>query len=809
MKLPFDARIARLNLLSTTLIVAVFAACTVSLFYVSQNKHIATHVEYLRTSLIQGKRDFVKNIVYRTVAEIDNERLRCREQLQDGGKSLPGDAYKQLELYCSKEAIQERLADRIRNTYLINDGYIWVNEVLDYGGGDGYAIRLVHPNLIETEGSLLTTAAKDLKGNTPYKTELEGVKKSGELFFTYWFKEKSSDTVSEKLTFAKLYKDYNWIIATGVYLDDVEDVVQSQLKTVRPAFNRTLIFVVSFGLLTVFAALFIALFFYKRVRSIIDGHIREVEEKEKAIVTMNENLEDLVLQRTHTLHESEQKLRESEEKYHDLYDNAPDMFASVDAKTGLVRECNQTLCRTLGKSRDEIIGVEIIDLYHPISKKEAQDAFAVFKATGNITDKHMFLQRSDGAQLTVSLNVSAIRNENGDVLYSRSSWRDITDFKKMETELRQAQKMEAIGTLAGGIAHDFNNILATILGYTELSLDDVGQGTELEENLLEVETAGNRAKGLVQQILTFARQTDEEVSPLDITPIVKELVRFVRSSIPTTISVTSSIESTFFVMANPSQIHQILMNLCTNSAHAMGDGGELHLLIRDVRIGAEDPKNGSGIRSGDYLKISVTDSGTGIAPGIVDSIYEPYFTTKEVGKGTGIGLAVVHGIVKKYDGFIEVDSTVGKGTVFDIYLPRASTREVSVNPEYGSVAGGSEHVLVVDDEQPLAKMQAKLLEQYGYRVTVCSDSSEALSIFRNDPSGFAALLTDMTMPGLTGEKLAQACQKIKPELVVIVCTGYSEVATPKSAGELGVHAVVQKPIVGTDLAKVLREGLDS
>ena len=807
MKTPFDTRIARLNLLSTALIIVIFTACSIALFYYSQNKHIENHIDHLRSSLVEAKKDFVKNIVYRTISEIENERFSCKEQLDAGEVSASN--LLMLELYCSESAIQNRLKDRIRETCLINDGYIWINEVINYEGGDGYAIRLVHPNLVDTEGSLLSTATQDLKGNTPYKTELEGVKRSGELFFSYWFKKKSNDLVSEKLTFAKLYKDYNWIIASGVYLDDIEIVVQDQLEAVRPVFNRTLLLVLCLGLFTAVATLIIALFFYKRIRSIIDGHIREVEDKEQAIVAMNANLENLVLERTQKILESEQKFKESEEKYLDLYDHAPDMFGSVDASTGLVIECNQTLCRTLGMTRDEIVGTEIFDLYHSASKEDAKEVFATFQTTGAITDRQMFLRHSDGTPLAVSLNVSAVRDENGKILFSRSSWRDVTELKKMESDLRQAQKMEAIGTLAGGIAHDFNNILAAILGYTELALEDAGKGTELEDSLLEVQTAGNRAKGLVKQILTFARETDEEVLPLDIRPIVKELVNFIRSSIPTTISVDLSMESNALILANPSQIHQILMNLCTNSAHSMQDGGELNIVTRDVQIGLDSIRPANGILAGEYLQICVRDTGAGMSPEVMETIFEPYFTTKEVGKGTGIGLAVVHGIVSKYEGYIEVKSTVGKGTTFDIYIPTTREKEASAADNDGITQGGTEHILVVDDEEPLAKMHGRILEQLGYRVTVCSNSFEALKTFRSESSNISVLLTDMTMPGLTGEKLAQSCQEIKPELVVIICTGYSEVATSKTAIELGVHAVVQKPVVGTALARALREGLDS
>ena len=798
-----------MNLLSTSLIIVIFTICIVILFYVTQTKNVSSHINHLRDSLIETKRDFIKNSVYRTIYEIDSERLICEQKLENltatGGKK---DDPTVLD-YCSEAEIKERIKTRIRDTYLIDDGYIWINEVLDYEGGDGYAVRLVHPNLIETEGSLLSTKIEDIKGNTPYKTELDGIKTFGEFYFSYWFKKKTSDKVAEKLTFAKLYKDYNWIVASGIYLDDIDVVVEEQLTAFQPAFKKTLFSALLLGLFTAITAFIVAFFFHRRIGLIINGYIEENVEKERAIVAMNQNLENLVQERTKKIVDSELKLRESEAKYQDLYDNAPDMFVSVDAESALVIECNLTLCNALGRTKEEIIGKTILELYHPDSRSDAHDAFLTFRETGKVVAKNMALLKTDGTALPVSLNVSAVYDEDGNILHSRSSWRDITELKKMERELRQSQKMESIGTLAGGIAHDFNNILASILGYTELSLDEIEKGGELEDNLKEVLAAGNRAKGLVKQILTFARKNDDNVAPIDISPIAKELVKFIRSSIPTTISIESSITSTSLVVANPSQIHQILMNLCTNSAQAMeGTGGLLRLEIGDRTIAEDSPLLGNGRRAGAYVQISVSDTGVGMGPEVVQSIFEPYFTTKEVGKGTGIGLAVVHGIVHDYKGFIEVESHVGRGTTFDVYLPITEKNEAAHLSVTSDVVGGNETILVVDDEAPLAKMHSMMLKQLGYRVIVCTDSFQALAVFRKDSGKIDALVTDMTMPGLTGDKLAKACQEIKSDLTTIICTGYSEVASPKSVTALGVLAVVQKPIVKEKLTRALREGLD-
>jgi PAS domain S-box-containing protein len=808
MKRPFNARIARIHLLSTLLIIAIFTACLFLLFYVTQRKNITTHVAHLKSGMLQAKRDFVKNTVYRTIHEIDSERESCKRQMEQNYTDET--EFQRVQHYCRENEIKKRMAERIRNTYLIDDGYIWVNEILDDEGGDDYAVRLVHPNPPDSEGMLLSTRTKDIKGNTPYQTELDGVKEHGELFFSYWFKKKTTDAVSEKLAFAKLYPDYNWVVASGVYLDDIAAVVDQQLAEIQPVFNKTLIWVVISGLVTASIAFFVASFFQRFILATIKGYMKENAEKEQAIVAMNENLENLVWERTQKIVDSEQMVRESEQKYSDLYNNAPDMFASVDAATGCILDCNLTLCRSIGLNKEEIIGKEIFELYHPDSRSEAEETFARFQATGKVTDKQMFLRQADGSKLAVSLNATAVRDANGTILFSRSSWRDVTELKKMEVELRQAQKMEAIGTLAGGIAHDFNNILASILGYTELALEDVEQDPGLKDKLLEVQRAGNRAKGLVRQILTFARQTDAEVSPLDITPIAKELIKFIRSSIPTTIAIESSIVSHSLVMANPSQIHQILMNLCTNSAYAMAEkGGRLTVEVKDTTIYADSHLLQKGVCPGEYLQITVSDTGTGISPEIIHTIFEPYFTTKGVGEGTGIGLSVVHGIVTDYGGIINVNSAIGVGTTFDIYLPITKKHEAVAVDEGEPILGGSETILVVDDEEPLARLHGRVLEQLGYNVIICTDSVEALGLFRAGHEKIEALLTDMTMPGLTGERLAEACREIKPDLVTVICTGYSDTVLKKDKSFMEACSLVQKPILKRELARVLRQGLDS
>ncbi|MCF8129689.1 MAG: response regulator [Deltaproteobacteria bacterium] len=381
--------------------------------------------------------------------------------------------------------------------------------------------------------------------------------------------------------------------------------------------------------------------------------------------------------------------------------------------------------------------------------------------------------------------------------------------QRLTSQLQRAEKMESIGTLAGGIAHDFNNILSSVIGYTQLSLDDAEKGSALEDNLQEVYTAGIRAKDLVKQILSFARQSDEKITPIKVGTIVKEVVKFIRSSIPTTIEIKSNIKSGSLIMGNATQVHQILMNLCTNAAHAMEDeGGVLEISLNDVTIDNNAKKENIELKYGSYIELVVSDTGVGIAAESIDSIFEPYFTTKGAGEGTGLGLAMVHGIVESYGGNISVNSTIGEGTVFTIYLP-ITKRDKSHRPyETEEFSSGTERILFVDDEAPIAKMGGRLFERLGYKVTTRSNSIEALDLFRSKPNDFDLVISDMTMPNMTGDQLAAELMIIRPDIPVILCTGYSKKISAETAAEIGIKAFVDKPIEKTDVAKTIRKVLE-
>lgn len=386
--------------------------------------------------------------------------------------------------------------------------------------------------------------------------------------------------------------------------------------------------------------------------------------------------------------------------------------------------------------------------------------------------------------------------------------------KQLEDQLRQAQKMEAIGTLAGGIAHDFNNILAAIMGHAELTLINMDHKAKAEKYIAEVLHASDRAKDLVSQILSFSRQSDSELKPIQISIIVKEALRLIRATLPTTISISTQIrDQDSIVVGNATQIHQILMNLCTNAAHAMEpSGGQLSITLSKHDIEAnpsqkawESPVN---LGPGRYIELIVADTGQGIHASLLDRIFDPYFTTKEKGVGTGLGLAVVHGIVQNHGGAIQVQSDSGIGTKFFVYLPRIESKLKQEIKKLQAIPKGNEKVLFIDDDEALAELGSKLLTTLGYRVTTYTESQRALEQFMANPTYFDLMITDLIMPGLTGEKLAMEILKRRPDMPIIVSTGFRGRMSEERLNDIGIKGILYKPITIYHLATVIRQALE-
>jgi PAS domain S-box-containing protein len=382
--------------------------------------------------------------------------------------------------------------------------------------------------------------------------------------------------------------------------------------------------------------------------------------------------------------------------------------------------------------------------------------------------------------------------------------------KKMDVQLQQAQKMEAIGILAGGIAHDFNNILGAIIGYAEMIRDDFPVGSVGVHDINQVLKAGNRAKDLVKQILAFSRQIDANKIPMQLATIVNEAVKLLRASLPSTISITQDIDpAAGVILADPGQIHQIVMNFCTNAFHAMEiQGGNLTISLRKKVLTKEDLHNSPHMQPGNFIQLSFRDTGTGIAPEIRNKIFDPYFTTKERGKGTGMGLAIAHGIVQSYGGSIVCESWPQEGTLFNIILPTVEDEALQVIESTEVVPLGNERILLVDDEEILIEMGQNMLERLGYKVTARINSIEALTTFQNQPDDFDLIITDQTMLGLTGVDLARRILRIRPGIPIILCTGYSSIISEEKARSMGIKGFIMKPMAKKDIAELIRLTLD-
>jgi PAS domain S-box-containing protein len=395
-----------------------------------------------------------------------------------------------------------------------------------------------------------------------------------------------------------------------------------------------------------------------------------------------------------------------------------------------------------------------------------------------------------------------------------AAFRDITERKRvelrLETQLRQAQKMEAIGTLAGGIAHDFNNILMAMLGYAEMAKIDLSEETQARGDIEEVLKAGRRARDLVRQILAFSRQIDQERQPIQLHPVIKEALKLLRASLPATIEIQQNIDvNCGAVLADPTQIHQVMMNLCANAYHAMREkGGILGVELCSVDVDAIQAMLVPNLREGPYVRLTVSDTGHGMDRTTMERIFDPFFTTKGVGEGTGMGLATVHGIVTSHSGAITVYSKAGSGTTFHIYLPRLESKTEDSSPQVESIPTGHERILIVDDEASLVRLGKQMLERLGYNVTTRTSSVETLELFRAEPDRFDLVITDQTMPNLTGVELAEELLHIRPDIPIILATGFSETVSPEKAKQLGIREYIMKPIATHELAKVTRQVLD-
>ena len=475
---------------------------------------------------------------------------------------------------------------------------------------------------------------------------------------------------------------------------------------------------------------------------------------------------------------------------------------------GVIQYVNPAFEKVTGYSRSEAIGRTPSLLKSGVQDHSFYENLWKTLKGGMIWSGRMTNRRKDGKLIQADSTISPLVTSAGVLTGYISLNRDITEAVKLETMLRQAQKMEAIGTLAGGIAHDFNNILSAMIGYAELARFRTTD-PQIQPYLEQILKACDRSRDLVKQILTFSRRREQEMKPMAVTPVVKEVLQLLRSSIPSTVEIRTSFETHHdTVLADPTQIHQVLMNLCTNAVHAMRDReGVLEVRLGRQLLTAQSPVFDPGLKEGPYLKMVVSDTGEGIDPSVRDKIFDPFFTTKASGEGTGLGLSVVYGIVKDHGGMIHVESEPGKGTTFTIHLPLLDAATEWEGPEMALIPEGSGHILYVDDEEPIASLGREMLTSLGYDVAIRLSSIDALEAFRANPRDYDLVITDMTMPNMTGARLAEEMLKIRPDLPIILTTGFSERMDKEAAQKLGCRDFLMKPVSLGDLARAVKRAL--
>ncbi|MFO7751917.1 MAG: response regulator [Desulfobacteraceae bacterium] len=506
--------------------------------------------------------------------------------------------------------------------------------------------------------------------------------------------------------------------------------------------------------------------------------------------------------------EAEQALLESEKKYRELVENINDVIYTTDEQ-GRISYISPVVERITGFSSLLMTGESIFDFLHPEDLSCIQNMLRNTSSAKSETFECRMVTKEKG-YVWVRLNSLPVY-ENSRIRGMRGMFSDISKEKILEERLRHAQKAEALGTLTGGIAHDFNNILGIILGYTEIARSEALPSDPVQKSLEQINSAGLRARDIVKQLLTFTRKDDaQEQHVTDIRPVAKEALEMLKSTIPSSIEFKSDIAPDLpMVELSGTQIHQILVNLCTNAAHAMEERGVINICMEEVSLGKEEAAFDPELVPGDYVKTTVTDTGHGISEKNLSRIFDPYFTTKDVGKGSGLGLSTILGIVKGRNGGIRVSSRLGEGTVFEIFLPAVKATPKTREPESElELLQGSGQILLVDDEEMLVDTGHQLLEALGYQVTSTTDPEEALEWFKKSPCKYDLLITDMTMPRMTGDMFAREAHSIRQDVPVILCTGHNSKISKASAAESGFAEYLQKPVDMNSLARAVRKALD-
>jgi PAS domain S-box-containing protein len=638
------------------------------------------------------------------------------------------------------------------------------------------------------------------------------LKPEGDYIYYSHIKLTTPNKESPKASFIYGIPDLQWLVGAGVYLDDVEtDIALMQTKLNDQIKEKMFYFIlIVMGIVSLFFLFFnwlnrglkndfnLFISFFNR-----SAHSDEEIDRETIKFVELDQMAEYANKMLTDRKQAEDALREGEKRFRLLAQASFEGIVIHDK--GKILLANDRYYELFGYEPHELAGKDAISLtVTPDSVQRIKKCVA----EGNPGPYEVTGKKKDGTIFPIEIWSRMFRYQGQTA--RMGAIRDVTEKKKLEGQLHHVLKMESIGTLAGGIAHDFNNIIGIIFGNTELAMDDVPEWNPARHNLEEILTASFRAKDLVRQLLSFARKTKLEKKPTNILPIVKDSLKLLRSSIPTSIELRQNMaKNVDTILADPTQINQILINFCTNADHAMPDGGVIVITLKNVELDEDTAAQYTDLNPGRYVNLVVSDTGHGISQEEIDRIFDPYFTTKEQGKGTGMGLAVVHGIVKGHNGLITVESELGKGTTFNIFFP-AVEKEAMVEIETGEeLPTGNERILFIDDEESLVKMGHQRLERLGYKVEATISPIEALELFRSKPDQFDLVITDLTMPKMTGDKLVKEILNIRPDIPIILCTGFSEKIDEKKANAIGASDYIEKPLDKRDFAFNIRKVLDA
>ncbi|MFH2218503.1 MAG: ATP-binding protein [Pseudomonadota bacterium] len=620
---------------------------------------------------------------------------------------------------------------------------------------------------------------------------------------------------SPKASFIYGIPDWQWLVGAGVYLDDVETNIALMKTELNSQIKENMLYFILIvaGIVALFFMFFnwlnrglqsdFSLFasFFNRVAD-SDEEIDREAIKFVELDRMAECANKMLTNRKQV----EEALRESEQKYRILFENLYDVYYRTDGK-GFITLLSPFVKRCFGYTPDEAIGQNMKKYY--VNPHEREEFLSLLIKDGYVDNFEAQLRRKDNSAIWISTNAKLLKDGEGNFIGVEGIARDVTDRKELEEQIHQSQKMESIGTLAGGIAHDFNNILSVILGNTEIAMDDVPEWNPARLNLEEIKTASFHAKDVVRQLLSFARKTKMGKKPIHSAPVVRESLKLLRASIPASIEIRQNIERDVDpILADPTQINQLLMNLCTNAFHAMPAGGILEITLKNAIFDGETAEQYHDLKPDRYVNLTVRDNGQGIPQENIKHIFDPYFTTKEIGRGTGMGLSVVHGIVESHNGKLYVESKLGKGTMFNLFFPVVEKEAVEETETDEKLPTGDKRILFIDDEEAIVKLGRQILERLGYQVETKTNPLEALELFRLRPDQFDLVITDMTMPHLSGDKLAARLIQIRPDIPVILCTGFSEKIDEKKAKEMGAADYIEKPIDKRNFAFKIRKVLD-